>query len=221
MQIISSFLGPASTNDLVGGTFVTAAPLPATANVDGLTSTGASYGVIHGSSDVDMFSFTTTAAGPVQVTVTVPPRFGTSWAWARSNMAMGVAVLDASNNVLAAASGLGVSTSAVLPAAGTYYVALSSAGMNDPATTGFSSYGSAGQYKITATYPSSAAPSIPSPPPPVPSPPPPVPSPPPPPVPSPPPPPAAQVRKIGPVNCQLTCGQQLPHALFVQLPVTA
>lgn len=156
MQIISSYLGAASTNDLVGGTFATATSLPATRNGDGLTSTGASYGVIQGSSDVDMFSFTATAAGTVQVTVTAPPRFGTSWAWARSNMAIGVAVLDASNNVLAAASGLGtngVSTSVVVPAAGTYYVSLSGVGMNDPATTGFSNYASAGQYKVTATYP--------------------------------------------------------------------
>lgn len=153
VQIISSSLGPPSLTDVHGGTFATATPLPATSNADGLTSTGASYGIIQGSSDVDMFSFNTTAAGCVQVTVTVPPRFGSEWTWARSDLAVGVAVLDASNNVLAASSGLGVSTSAVVPAAGTYYVSLSSVGMNDPATTGFSNYASAGQYKVTATYP--------------------------------------------------------------------
>ena len=72
-----------------------------------------------------------------------------------------------------------------LPNEGKYYISVRGAGGGDPLTSGYSSYGSLGQYTLRATFPLTAA-ATPSP-----SPPPLSPSPPPPPSPSPPPPPTS------------------------------
>lgn len=50
-----------------------------------------------------------------------------------------------------------------LPQAGTYYILIKGAGLGD-LTTGYSNYGSRGQYQVVATYPTGAAPPPPPPP---------------------------------------------------------
>lgn len=139
------------TNDH-GGTRATATPLTATSS-GGLTSLAA-VGIIERPGDVDMFSF---AAGAGSASFTVSPA-------ARSaNLDALVTLSDSNGAALATvnpADALNATVSATLPAAGTYYLAVTGTGKGDPLTTGYSNYGSLGQYAVAATVytPGSVAP---------------------------------------------------------------
>lgn len=117
-----------------------------------------------------VFSLTTTSAGLVTLTMQVVPKWSTAASSARSNLNATITVVDAANNVLASAAGCGMSTQLNVPAAGTYYVFVSSTGVGDPLAGGYSSYASRGQYALQATFPYSAVVVVPSPEPVVPSP---------------------------------------------------
>jgi outer membrane biosynthesis protein TonB len=100
--------------------------------------------------DIDMYTFTTTAAGTVTFTLTVAPG-------ARSDLAATVSLLDPTGTtVLIAATGSGLSSQFAVPAAGQYYLSVQAAGLNEPVSTGFSTYASRGQYKLTAVFPGAA-----------------------------------------------------------------
>lgn len=100
--------------------------------------------------DIDMYTFTTTAAGTVTFTLTVAPG-------ARSDLAATVSLLDPTGTtVLIAAAGSGLSSQFAVPAAGQYYLSVQAAGLNEPVSTGFSTYASRGQYKLTAVFPGAA-----------------------------------------------------------------
>ncbi|HQC97656.1 MAG TPA: PKD domain-containing protein, partial [Aquabacterium sp.] len=135
-----------------GGTRATATALTATSS-GGLTSLAA-VGIIERPGDVDMFSF---AAGAGSASFTVSPA-------ARSaNLDALVTLSDSNGAVLATfnpADALNATFSATLPAAGTYYLAVTGTGKGDPLTTGYSNYGSLGQYAVAATVytPGSVAP---------------------------------------------------------------
>ena len=63
---------------------------------------------------------------------------------------------DATGALLASANpteALGASLNVALPAAGTYYLAVQGTGKGDPLSTGYTKYGSIGQYGITASVP--------------------------------------------------------------------
>lgn len=128
-----------------GNTAGTATVLAATAS-GGLSSASAS-GVIERPTDIDMFAF---AAGAGNATFTVSPA-------ARSaNLDAWVGLRDAAGNLLAninPADALNASFSVVLPAAGTYTLSVQGTGKGDPLTTGYTNYGSLGQYAVTASYP--------------------------------------------------------------------
>ena len=51
-----------------------------------------------------------------------------------------------------------------VPSQGTYFLEVRSTGQGDPATTGYSSYGSTGSFRVSANYPvaSGSAPSAPT-----------------------------------------------------------
>lgn len=126
-----------------GGTAGTATALTATSS-GGLTSLAA-VGIIERPGDVDMFSF---AAGAGSASFTVSP------AVRSANLDALVTLRDASGAVLATvnpADLLNATFSATLPATGTYYLAVTGTGKGDPATTGYSNYGSLGQYAVAAT----------------------------------------------------------------------
>jgi hypothetical protein len=73
-----------------------------------------------------------------------------------ANLDAWVGLRDAAGNLLAninPADALNASFSVVLPAAGTYTLSVQGTGKGDPLTTGYTNYGSLGQYAVTASYP--------------------------------------------------------------------
>ncbi len=132
-----------------GNTPATATPLSGTP-AGGLTSL-AVQGVIERPSDIDVFSFAA-AAGTASFTVSPAAR--------SANLDALVTLRDAAGNLLATANpldALNASFSVVLPAAGTYYLAVQGTGKGDPLTTGYTNYGSLGLYQVTASVPTPAS----------------------------------------------------------------
>lgn len=102
-------------------------------------------GVISTPTDVDVFSFTA-AAGAATINVTPAARSG--------NVDLRVELLNGNGAVIAAANpvdALNASISTTLAAGGTYYVSVRGTG-----NSGYTSYGSVGEYRIAATVPASA-----------------------------------------------------------------
>jgi len=66
----------------------------------------------------------------------------------RSNLDLVVTVYDSSDNIIASNPG----TPVQLPAAGTYYFSVTGTGSGDPVTTGYSAYGSLGQYQLEGYF---------------------------------------------------------------------
>jgi PKD repeat protein len=113
----------------------------------GLTSASA-LGVIERPTDVDVFSF---SAGAGTLSFTVSPA-------ARSaNLDALVTLRDSAGSVLATVNpvdALNATASLSLPAAGTYTLSVQGTGKGDPLATGYSAYGSLGQYQLSASFPS-------------------------------------------------------------------
>jgi subtilisin-like proprotein convertase family protein len=101
-------------------------------------------GIIERNTDVDFFSFTT-GAGPISLTVTPSGRSPNLDILAQLYNASGVLV--ASSNP---ADFLAASISATV-GAGTYYLKVDGVGKGDPLGTGYTDYGSLGQYAITGS----------------------------------------------------------------------
>ncbi|MFM9916506.1 MAG: PKD domain-containing protein [Rhizobacter sp.] len=124
---------------------------PGTATVLAGTASGgmtavAARGVIERPTDVDFFAFT---AAPGTATFTVTP------AARSSNLDAWVGLRDAGGNVLASINpvdALNASFSVNLPVAGTYYLSVQGTGKGDPRTTGYSAYGSLGQYAVNGSF---------------------------------------------------------------------
>ena len=110
----------------------------------GVTSYAA-QGVIERATDIDQFAFTAAAGS---VTVNLAPAFRSP------NLDALIELRDAAGTLLASANpaeALNASITATLPAAGTYYVSVRGTGKGDPATTGYSAYGSVGNYLLTVS----------------------------------------------------------------------
>lgn len=102
-------------------------------------------GVIETPGDADMFSFVA-GAGSVS--------FKISGAALGGNLDVSLQLLDVNGKLLASANPgdtLAATISATLPAAGKYFLSVSGAGKGDPLKTGYSNYGSLGQYSISGT----------------------------------------------------------------------
>jgi hypothetical protein len=126
-----------------GGTPATATALTGTAS-GGLSQLGA-QGIIERPGDVDVFSFAA-GAGSSSFTVSTAAR--------SANLDAAVTLRNAAGTVLAnvnPADALNATFSVTLPAAGTYYLAITGTGKGDPLTTGYTNYGSLGQYAVAAT----------------------------------------------------------------------
>jgi hypothetical protein len=124
-----------------------ATPLTIAASTTPGQATGTAFGIIARPDVPEFFSFDATAAGPATFSVAVVSPYGSS---ARSNLDAQLAVFDAAGANLGSVNpagvesgtGLGIAgASLVLPAAGTYYVALTGADAGDVKATGYSSYG--------------------------------------------------------------------------------
>lgn len=131
-----------------GNTAATATALAGTA-AGGIT-TFKSSGVIEGPTDVDFFAFTA-AAGTVTV--------GLSPAARSPNLDAQIDLRNAAGTVLATANpvdALNGSLSFNVTSAGTYYVSVRGVGKGDPLTTGYTNYGSLGNYALQVTAATSA-----------------------------------------------------------------
>jgi PKD repeat protein len=128
-----------------GNSAGTATPMGGTSS-GGISILSAS-GVIERPSDVDWFSF---VAGAGNATITLSPA-------ARSaNLDALIELRNAAGTLLASANpadALNASLSFNLPAAGTYFVSVQGVGKGDPLTTGYTDYGSLGQYALAVTAP--------------------------------------------------------------------
>jgi PKD repeat protein len=132
-----------------GNTAATATALIATSS--GGVSSAAVQGVIERPTDIDFFSFSA-AAGAAS--------FGLSPAARSANLDALVTLRNSAGTVLASINppdALNATASVALPAAGTYYLAVQGTGKGDPLTTGYSSYGSLGQYVLNASYPTAGS----------------------------------------------------------------
>ena len=103
-------------------------------------------GIIETGSDADTFAFTTTG-GTVSLTA-----LGDATS---QNLDVLAELLDAAGNVLAASNPdtLTDATVSTSLAAGTYFLRVSGVGRGDPLATGYTDYGSLGQYSISGTVP--------------------------------------------------------------------
>lgn len=109
-------------------------------------------GFIGQSTDVDMFRFTT--SGQIQATIS-PISVGT-------NLDILASLLDATGTTVATSNPtdkVGASFTLTV-SAGTYFLAVRGTGMGDTRTTGYTSYGSLGQYSVQVGTPSGPAPSF-------------------------------------------------------------
>ncbi len=102
-------------------------------------------GVIERSGDVDVFAVTAAAGNA---------NFALNPASRSANLDAQIELRDAAGTLLASANpadALGASMTAVLQSAGTYYVSVRGVGKGDPQTTGYTAYGSLGQYVLTGS----------------------------------------------------------------------
>jgi hypothetical protein len=103
-------------------------------------------GVIERRRDKDFFSFTA-GAGAVSIDVLPDTR--------SANLDVSLKLLDSAGNVVAKAKPkavLAASIEATVPA-GTYYLVVDGVGVGNPLNTGYTDYGSLGQYSISGTVP--------------------------------------------------------------------
>ena len=109
-------------------------------------------GVIEQAGDADVFSFTA-AAGAFTASLAPASR--------SANADLVLTLLDASGAPLATnnpVNGMGASLSYQLLAAGTYYIEVRAAGLGDPTSTGYTSYGSVGNYRVSTSFQSGGTP---------------------------------------------------------------
>ena len=97
--------------------------------------------------DRDVFAI---SSGPGALNATVVP------AMRSPNTDLVLSLLDGMGNVLASTNPSNQLSSALyytVPAQGTYYLEVKGTGQGDPASTGYSSYGSVGNFRLSASYP--------------------------------------------------------------------
>ncbi len=144
LAIISTYI-PYATDDH-GNTTLTASTL--TVNTSGVVSDG---GTIERSTDVDVFRLAA-AAGPLSLNVQSPGP--------EANLKLSVDFMNAAGAVLETANAAGTAGVTInrTVTTGTYYLRVRGIGEGDPVTSGYSSYGSIGNYLITGNLVPAVAP---------------------------------------------------------------
>jgi hypothetical protein len=128
-----------------GNSTATAATLIPTIN--GTTAVVSEVGIISSSSSSDFFKIQANT-GNLNVSIATLTPFSR---YVRSNLDAAVTILDAAGSPVGPVMdlpGMAVNGSVFLPAAGTYYIAVSGAGNG----TAYSKYASLGQFALTATF---------------------------------------------------------------------
>lgn len=130
LAIISSYLGYRADDH--GNTLSTATYLPASTTIS-------TTGVITTRNDTDVFGI---SSGPGTLILNVDPQSRSA------NLDLLAELRDSAGNLIATSNPLGSLNASfnVNVAAGTYFLSVRGTGEGDPATTGYSSYGSIGQY---------------------------------------------------------------------------
>jgi hypothetical protein len=156
IQVITNFLP--LLKQPAGNSIATATPL--TPTVNGATATINTTGLVVQPNVPNVWSFPANAG-----TATFNVAVQRAWEeWAFADLDAQLTVYDAAGNVVGAPinpagvdtdNGLGIAAASVaLPAAGTYYVAVSGAGNGDPKDgTSYSNYGSRGNFALSASFP--------------------------------------------------------------------
>jgi hypothetical protein len=154
LAIIASLLGYAPSSN--GNTLANATVLVPTVSAG--TASATATGIVEQAGPVEMFKLQAEAAGPLSFSVSVL----TAWTgsngvvYPRSDLDAAVKVFNAAGAEVTTTqnnAGLAVTGTAALPSAGAYYIAVSGSASGDPSATGYSTYGSLGQFSLTATYP--------------------------------------------------------------------
>ncbi len=144
LAVIPSFGGPLRTDDH-GNSRGSATALSST--VSGSTASLSGAGVIERRTDKDFFSFQA-GAGTATINVNGDAR--------SPNLDVRLKIQNASGTAIAninPTDTLPASATVSLPSAGTYYVVVLGVGKGDVSGTGYSDYGSLGQYKISGMVP--------------------------------------------------------------------
>jgi hypothetical protein len=128
----------------------------ATSNATPLPGSGGGTmdGVIERAGDADMFSFAA-AAGNFNASLTPANR--------SANADLVLTLLNGAGQELASSNPMNALNAALsyqIPAAGTYYIRVTATGQGDPAVTGYSAYGSVGNYRVAASYQSGGTPPV-------------------------------------------------------------
>ncbi len=137
LQVMGVY-GLPSRNDDHGDSAVSASPLTVETGLSG-------SGIIESADDVDVHSFS--LAGTASVTLDVVP------AAVGPNLDIVAELRDSNGTLLGTANpatSLGAAFAGTL-SAGTYYLSVGGAGLGDPLGTGYSDYGSLGQYSVLGT----------------------------------------------------------------------
>ncbi len=140
--------------DDFGDTLAAASPLTGGTPSPSGTTTFTVQGVIHTAGDVDVLSLSAT---PGPVTVAVNP------AGRSPNLDAQVTLQAADGTVLASAnptSTLDASLSFTIVTPGTYFVSVQGVGLGDPLVTGYTNYGSLGNYVLTVTATTGVPPTL-------------------------------------------------------------
>lgn len=127
-----------------------ASALPLQASVASGTASARIDGVIETAGDRDVFAI---AAGAGVITATASP------ASRSANADLVLSLMDQAGNILVSANpanALAASLSFTVPAQGTYYLMVTGTGQGDPSTTGYSAYGSVGNYRISTSFPAAS-----------------------------------------------------------------
>ncbi len=133
------------------GNGIATATALASSTSNGVTSVAGS-GVIERPADLDAFAFSA-GAGSATINVTPAPR--------GPKLDILATLRDSAGTVLATSNptdSLPATLAATLPSAGTYYVTIDGTGKGDPLGTGYSDYGSVGQYAISGTVQAGSVP---------------------------------------------------------------
>ena len=111
-------------------------------------------GIIERTNDVDFFSFQT-GAGTAQITATPSERGANLHILLSVYDGGGILITNA--DVADDANGVHPVAFSLVLGSGTYYVSVGGIGSGDPLTTGYTEYGSLGQYSLTISVPSSGS----------------------------------------------------------------
>lgn len=137
--------GLALRSDDYGNAIATASSFSST--ISGSVISGTMNGVIETAADVDVFAINA-SAGSFSASVEPASR--------SPNADLVITLLNSSGSILATSNplnALNASISYSLPVTGTYYIQVKGTGQGSASSTGYSSYGSVGNYRITASYP--------------------------------------------------------------------